>query len=813
MAASQKPIVLWDSRRHTSHAIDDAGLAIKKSVLAPPVRAPLYTAHPCKRTFVGEVPSLAYFCVKTLSAHCDQLHALGHFRCSYRDDIVRALLPTRYKCQSLSQSSYAPESDTLSLDPRLWSTLAQVMHPLPEQLHDLELPLGDIHLPLLQQIPSTADFSLVTLLTLPNCKDVCDDTISELRRLNGLVALDLRGTNVSAYGIAVLVRGLSWSEDDAGLKKRAGLWALRILSLHSCTNIDNKVFPALRNFPLLSAIDLRFTRCSGAALRRHLGDLGFRSQCKRNLFHPAPLSLALRALENIATNSPTPTSIYSCPLPSVFRIHVNRLFPSSRSRATASLATPSVRHPIGATNSIRTTSSFTEDTVVFMQPINVPSLSLSTEFAAARTHKPVASWPFLTAMRQSEAGCSDASEPNRGGISLQGAPDVDRSQLMWEYKQAKQSHEFDGREQGEVGWKGLQNDERNYRSEREKFYFTKSANEDDNHPGAGDTTWYQKSPEKSHGLVHTTVDTTVRSISHSLRRVESPLSSCPRSSFYQDTGSAERLSHSTRSSLPRSAHSTGSPDDCQSDPLAVARPPPSWDKLHAHIRSPHADANTNSYSGAFSSSMSGMLSRRPALGDRSSLGELDHARLSQRNAGAVSNMLDTLASKKFKIENRSSDCLKKQGVKPHNPFAKSAMSAFVDHQPLGLEIMKPGLMPNPEPRFMTGVECGHVSEASSRKPRSEEVNIEIPTKPWKPITTLKVPVLPRKFLPSPTRTPRPILKPKETPKQTRPSFPSAMETIPKEQKKLEKGARSERKENYAFDWARWSMPAQRPKSS
>ncbi|KIL00410.1 hypothetical protein PAXRUDRAFT_129885 [Paxillus rubicundulus Ve08.2h10] len=365
MAVSQKPIVLWNTTKHTAHVIDDAGVLIKKSRLPPPVRAPQYHVH--QPTFTGVVPPLAYFCIKSLSPFPEQLHALAHFRFSYRDDLARALLPLRSQpdedIQQSTQCSSAPNFDTTALDPRLWATFAQVIHPLPEQLHDLDLPLANIHLPLLQQIPNTPNFSLVTLLSLPNCNHVCDDTISELRRLNSLVALDLRGTNITPYALTVLARGLSWTgDDDSTSRRRTGLWGLRILRLHSCTRIDNKAISVLRKFPLLSIV--------GSAVKRHLSNLGFSSSGHKHLFHPAPLSLALYTFDNLATTAQNPISPYSCPLHSVFRIHVDELYHSIP------------HHRTGTQLNTRNVSFGAQPTTIFIPPVPKPPVAKNAKVFA-----------------------------------------------------------------------------------------------------------------------------------------------------------------------------------------------------------------------------------------------------------------------------------------------------------------------------------------------------------------------------------------------------------------------------------------------
>ncbi|KAG6335362.1 hypothetical protein ID866_3725 [Astraeus odoratus] len=191
--------------RRATAVIDDAGISIKKFVLSPPLPAPRHID--ASRTVIyGTVPPLAFFCIKALAPYADQLHVLDSLRVPYKGDVVDILCP----------------SDGAPPDPRIWAAIAQTMHALPERLRDLDLPLSDNYLPLLQQIPSTPHFSLLTNLALPHCKEVSDDTVGELRRLNTLSALDLRGTRVSSYGLTALSRGLS--QDDADVHRKTGPW-------------------------------------------------------------------------------------------------------------------------------------------------------------------------------------------------------------------------------------------------------------------------------------------------------------------------------------------------------------------------------------------------------------------------------------------------------------------------------------------------------------------------------------------------------------------------------------------------------------
>lgn len=175
------------------------------------------------------VPPLAFFCIAALAPFPDQLHHAHPRRVHASPALLDAFPDTR--------------------DPCLWAALAQLVHPLPPPLHDRDLPLSHPALPLLQKIPDSPEFSLVTLVTLPNCLHLRDDDIAALRTLHRLLALDLRGCSISSYALTALTRGLA--ADDS---TRTGTWGLRLLSLHGCPNIDNDALSVLHKFPLLSAV-------------------------------------------------------------------------------------------------------------------------------------------------------------------------------------------------------------------------------------------------------------------------------------------------------------------------------------------------------------------------------------------------------------------------------------------------------------------------------------------------------------------------------------------------------------------------------
>ena len=248
------PIILWNPPR--SRTSDEAGIGIIKSVLPPPYIPGPYTSSPPQISF-HYVPSLSYFCIHTLYKFPDQVHAIGNIRLPYQPptsplsyDILRALIP--------SYSHPGADLDFSGVDPRLWATLVQIYDNLPEVFRTYRVPLSDEHVPLLQRIPSTSQFSLITILELPGCRDLSDDTITNLKGLDSLCAFDATGTRLTAYGIKVLAGTVLWSDHDGehggGKRRQRGPWGLRILRLRNCSKIDNKVFDCLTKFILLSVI-------------------------------------------------------------------------------------------------------------------------------------------------------------------------------------------------------------------------------------------------------------------------------------------------------------------------------------------------------------------------------------------------------------------------------------------------------------------------------------------------------------------------------------------------------------------------------
>ena len=176
-------------------------------------------------------PSLSSICLQIIS---HQVLPLLPFRLNYRSEIT----------------------PPFSLNPLLWITLVQIYDYLPDCVRSFNIPLHHSHLPLLQRVPSTSIFSLITILDLPACPELTDHSISALNILHSLVAFDASATTLSSYAISVLARTLVYTQYDT---TRRGPWSLRILRLANCNNIDNTVYSHISLFPLLSVVGPSFS--------------------------------------------------------------------------------------------------------------------------------------------------------------------------------------------------------------------------------------------------------------------------------------------------------------------------------------------------------------------------------------------------------------------------------------------------------------------------------------------------------------------------------------------------------------------------
>lgn len=245
-----QPIQLVDARRVPSKD------ATFKEFILQPLRSHQYQGSYHSSAMCPErlpyVPPLRFFLVQKLAEFPEQVYLLGGHRSSHERsphttsfDIVRACIP--------HNEQGVP--DLSAVDPRTWATIVQLYSGLPEELQLHNLPLADQHLPLLQQIPITNHFSLMTILELPRCPELTDSSITKLRDLKTLCALDISMTRITAHGIRQLCSSLNCRYDPADtIYSLTGPSGLRILRLAYCHDITNDVYPLLSKFPLMSAV-------------------------------------------------------------------------------------------------------------------------------------------------------------------------------------------------------------------------------------------------------------------------------------------------------------------------------------------------------------------------------------------------------------------------------------------------------------------------------------------------------------------------------------------------------------------------------
>uniref|UniRef100_A0A0W0F952 Uncharacterized protein n=1 Tax=Moniliophthora roreri TaxID=221103 RepID=A0A0W0F952_MONRR len=256
------------------------------------------------------VPSLLSICIRILADYPDQVHHLPQgFALSYRPstdiskfDILKALIPS-YSTQQFSLGN---------VHPCLWATLIQLYpNSLPPSFGTYRIPFYDSNIPIIHQVPSTPTCSIVTILELPGCSELTDETISKLRVFHGLVALDASETKLSSLGVSRLASTCLWHGTE-----RKGPWRLRILRLRDYLR--------------------------GTAIHPSNITSDWQSPAPSpKLYHPVPLTESLSLLEEIA---------FLFNSSSVYRIHVDRLNHTDRRSAGTAMRChppPSGRVPHG----------------------------------------------------------------------------------------------------------------------------------------------------------------------------------------------------------------------------------------------------------------------------------------------------------------------------------------------------------------------------------------------------------------------------------------------------------------------------------
>ncbi|CAE6459169.1 unnamed protein product [Rhizoctonia solani] len=104
---------------------------------------------------------------------------------------------------------------------------------------------------MLSSIPSTPNFSIITVLDLSNCDDLHDSNISQLKVLTSLCVLDTSCTHLTDQATRNLASTL--------LLQEPGPLRLQSWSLRDCEAVTNRSIESLGRFPMLCLLDLRGT--------------------------------------------------------------------------------------------------------------------------------------------------------------------------------------------------------------------------------------------------------------------------------------------------------------------------------------------------------------------------------------------------------------------------------------------------------------------------------------------------------------------------------------------------------------------------
>ncbi|KAG9033491.1 hypothetical protein FRB95_014770 [Tulasnella sp. JGI-2019a] len=298
---------------------DESGSQVLKSVLLPPSQPSyaLASLPPCLqqppllrgKSHHAHVPPLAYYAitrhVKNLETlqrsaflkHIGSTTPLPYPQDTNKNDLLQLLIPHMH---------HQTRSVRLQLvDPRLWITIIRSYWPetLPSSLLTYPMPLADGYLPYLQYIDPTPHFTLFVVLELKGVNELNDETIVRLKVLHHLAVLDASQTGVGSVGVRKLTDSLNVGEeggvDDDGGRPR-GPWKLRALSLRGCKGVDDKVVLSLRNFPLLSVVDLRQTKCQARPTIHGWSDIIPDAHFHTDLYYPAPASEWIPSLTELA---------------------------------------------------------------------------------------------------------------------------------------------------------------------------------------------------------------------------------------------------------------------------------------------------------------------------------------------------------------------------------------------------------------------------------------------------------------------------------------------------------------------------------
>ncbi|VDB82959.1 unnamed protein product [Peniophora sp. CBMAI 1063] len=324
-------IILWRPKYSTSS--DAAGVDVTDLKSAPKEYfqdgpyAATRDQRPAARSISAGVPSLQLICLtkarELLELREDRREVLADIMPAWRDHSVHyeSAVKSRPVQELLPGVDADPSSITplKRVDPLTWALVIQLIRDLPSRFRCYEIALSDVHLPLFQHVPDSTQFCIITILNLAGCSHLTDDTISNLKDLHGLIALNASHCmGLSTAAITRLRNTLVRDQDAEQGTTRRGPWRLRILWLRGCRSLNSNVFMELDKFPLLTVVDLTDTSCYNR------GNTSFRSAAvaQSNLYHPAHLLDATHTL--LSTKGVLPSR-------NVFSLYVDQLHPDVES--------------------------------------------------------------------------------------------------------------------------------------------------------------------------------------------------------------------------------------------------------------------------------------------------------------------------------------------------------------------------------------------------------------------------------------------------------------------------------------------------
>jgi hypothetical protein len=249
-----------------------------------------YGPEPLRRTStsdgLGSVPSLTDCCLRKIDANLENYTA-EDFRSQINPVQAKWVIKwvTRARNNTLSTPVLWIAANLCGKESAKEADSAHFVSLLPEEiLHHVST-----HLALKEmQIPRSADFSVITTLSLPTLSRKHNARISELRHLPFLAFLILTDSEITDDSLRNLTMGLQLQGSPEEWK---GLWRLRGIWLDGSRGISDKSIKNLWRFPMLNVISKQM-RIS-VRMRNSLCRPSRRQQNERNGRRPSHATVDL----------------------------------------------------------------------------------------------------------------------------------------------------------------------------------------------------------------------------------------------------------------------------------------------------------------------------------------------------------------------------------------------------------------------------------------------------------------------------------------------------------------------------------------